>query len=178
MSKGTIGNFFNRLTRRWSNSNQTRRRLLRLVAAPALALTALLALAGWAITNNAANPTAGAASFISIKLTFDIGKRTTSGSCGPGFGVCRISLSVARSAQSKSAVVSATPLDDKRLECLFDSDPPSRDRLLIIAEDKILDEAIARKLGFKSATILRGNYSFDSSKGKFGGVVLNMKTTR
>lgn len=176
MSKGMINNLFNRLANRWSNNSQTRRRLLRRVVAPAVALAALLAIAGWAVTNNAPNATARAAAFISIKLTFEIGKRTTSVPCGPGFGVCRITLGVARSA--RSAVVSATPLDDKRLECLFEADPPSRDRLLIIAEDKIIDEPGARKFGFKSMTILRGEYAFDSSKGKFGGVVLNMRTTK
>jgi hypothetical protein len=186
MSKGMIGNLFNRLANRWSNSNQnhgqnhgqTRGRLLRRIVAPAVALAALLAIAGWVITKNAPNATARAASFISIKLKFEIGKRTPQGKCGPGFGVCDITLSVGFSARSNTAIVSATPLDERRLECLFEANPPSRDRLLEIAEDKILDEPSARKFGFKSMTILRGSYAFDSSKGKFGGVILNMRTTK
>jgi hypothetical protein len=180
MRKGTISNLFNRLANRWSNNNQTRGRLLRRASALVLAVAALLTMVGWAITNRAANSTAGASvpSFISIKLKFEIGKRTPQGKCGPGFGVCDITLSVGFSARSNTAIVSATPLDERRLECLFEANPPSRDRLLEIAEDKILDETTARKLGFKSVTILRGNYAFDSSKGKFGGVVLNMKTTK
>lgn len=175
-------NLFNRVASCWSNNNQTRgqslRRVIAPVIAPVIALVALLAIAGWSITKNAPNATARAAAFISIKLTFEIGKRTASGQCGPGFGICRVDLSLGRSARQNSVVVSATPLDDQRLECLFESAPPSRDRLLEIAEDKILDESIARKFGFKRMTILRGNYTFDSSKGKFGGVVLNLKTAK
>lgn len=159
-NKETLANSIHRLTHRWPQ-----------LTALFLAGAALLMLTAWP----AANPVGhgNAAAFISIKLTFKLGKRTNTGTCGPGRGICDITLSVARSGSVEGTV---TPVGDDRLNVVFES--KLVDQTLDLAENIALDEAIARKLGFKSVTVLKGTYSFDSSKGKFGGTTFNIRTTK
>ena len=143
------------------------------LAALFLAVAVLMTLAVWPTANPVSHGNASA--FISVKLTFKFGKRTNTGTCGPGRGICDITLSVARSGSVEGTV---TPVGSDRLNVVFESQLAERDRVMEIAENILVDEAIARKLGFKSMTVLKGNYSFDSSKGKFGGTTLNIKTTK
>lgn len=160
MHKEALSNSIQRLARRW----------------PQLAV---LFLAGVAMVMLTVLPTANpvghgnAAAFISVKLTFNFGKRTNTGTCGPGRGICSIVLGVARSGSVEGTV---TPVGSDKMNVVFESNLV--DRTLDLAENIVLDEAVARKLGFKSVTVLKGTYSFDSSKGKFGGTTLNIKTTK
>ena len=160
MRKEALANSIHRLARRWPQ-----------LAALFLAGAALLTLAVWP----AANPVGhgNAAAFLSIKLTFNFGKRTNTGTCGPGRGICSITLGAARAGSVEGTV---TPVGSDRLNVVFEANPP--DRIMEIAEDIVLAESVARKLGFKSLTILKGNYAFESAKGRFGGVTLNIKTTK
>ncbi|MEK7830305.1 MAG: hypothetical protein AAB401_04420 [Acidobacteriota bacterium] len=160
MRKEALANSIHRLGRRWPQ-----------LAALFLAGAVLLTLAAWPMASPVGH--GNAAAFISIKLTFKLGKRTNTGTCGPGRGICDITLSVARSGSVEGTV---TPVGDDRLNVVFESNLV--DHTLDIAENIILDEAVARKLGFKSMTVLKGSYSFDSSKGKFGGTTLNVRTTK
>ncbi|MFN0109723.1 MAG: hypothetical protein ACKVZH_12790 [Blastocatellia bacterium] len=159
MSKETIANSIHRLTRSWPQ-------LTTLILTGA----ALLTLTVWPT----ANPFTGgnAAAFISIKVTFFIGKTA---SCNAGFGICKIVVG----ATGKQLVnATLTPQGSDRMEAIFESAPPNAERLLELHENLILDEASARKLGFKSVTILKGSYAYDSAKGRFGGVVFNVRTTK
>ena len=159
MCKVTLANSFHRLTRRGPSLTK-------------LCLTAavLLALALSPTSNPVDHGNADA--FIKIIVTFCIGKRPN---CGAGFGVCKVFL-IGSCNNSVNAAIS--PLGGNRMEALFEAAPPNRDRLLEIAEDLVLEEAAARKLGFKSVAILKGSYNFDAAKGKFGGVIFNIKTTK
>lgn len=149
-----------RLGRRWPQ-----------LAALFLAVAVLMTLAVWPTANPVSHGNASA--FISVKLTFKLGKRTNTGTCGPGRGICDITLSVARSGSVEGTV---TPVGSDKMNVVFESNLV--DHTLDLAENIVLDEAVARKLGFKSVTVLKGTYSFDSSKGKFGGTTLNIRTTK
>lgn len=160
MSKEALANSIHHLGRRWPQ-----------LAALFLAGAVLLTLAAWPMANPVGH--GNAAAFISIKLTFKLGKRTNTGTCGPGRGICDISLSVARAGSVEGTV---TPVGSDRMNVVFDAAPA--DRTMEIAEDIVMDEVVARKLGFKSLTVLKGNYAFDSGKGRFGGTTLNIRTTK
>lgn len=158
--KETLANSIHRLTRRWPQ-----------LTALFLAAAALMMLTAWPTANPVSH--GNAAAFISIKLTFNFGKRTNTGTCGAGRGLCSIVLGVARSGSVEGTV---TPVGSDKLNVVFES--KLVDHTLDLAENIVLDEAVARKLGFKSMTVLKGAYSFDSSKGKFGGTTLNIRTTK
>ena len=160
MRKDAFAKSIHRLGRRWPQ-----------LAALVLAGAVLGTLAVWPMANPVTH--GNAAAFVSIKLTFNLGKRTNTGTCGPGRGICSIVLGVARSGSVEGTV---TPVGSDRLNVVFESNLV--DHTLDIAENIILDEAVASKLGFKSVTVLKGSYSFDSSKGKFGGTTLNIRTTK
>lgn len=160
MRKDAFAKSIHRLGRRWPQ-----------LAALVLAGAVLGTLAVWPMANPVTH--GNAAAFVSIKLTFNLGKRTNTGTCGPGRGICSIVLGVARSGSVEGTV---TPVGSDRLNVVFES--TLVDHTLDIAENIILDEAVASKLGFKSVTVLKGSYSFDSSKGKFGGTTLNIRTTK
>ena len=162
MRKEALANSIHRLARRWPQ-----------LAALFLAGVALVTLAAWP----AANPVGhgNAAAFISIKLTFNFGKRTNTGTCGPGHGICSIVLGLARARAVEGTV---TPVGSDRMNVVFETNIPDGDRIMEIAEDIVIEEAIARKLGFKSLTVLKGNYAFEAAKGKFGGATFNIKTTK
>ncbi|HQR32320.1 MAG TPA: hypothetical protein PLK30_06265 [Blastocatellia bacterium] len=160
MRKAALAKSIYGLGRRWPQ-----------LAALFLASVAVLTLAAWPMVNPVSH--GNAAAFISIKLTFNLGKRTNTGTCGPGRGICSIVLGVARSGSVEGTV---TPVGSDRLSVVFESNLV--DHTLDIAENIILDEAVAQKLGFKSVTVLKGSYAFDSSKGRFGGTTLNIRTTK
>lgn len=162
MCKEALANSIQRLAHRWPQ-----------MTALFLAGVALLMLAAWPTANPVSH--GNAAAFISIKLTFNFGKRTNTGTCGPGRGICSIVLGVARSRAVEGTV---TPVGSDRMNVVFETRLPDDDRIMDIAEDIMLDEAVARKLGFKSVTILKGNYAFESAKGRFGGATFNIKTTK
>ncbi|MBP6820234.1 MAG: hypothetical protein KA368_01760 [Acidobacteria bacterium] len=153
-------NSIHRLGRRWPQ-----------LAALFLAGAVLLTLAAWPMANPVGH--GNAAAFISIKLTFKFGKRTNTGTCGPGRGICDITLGVARSGSVEGTV---TPQGSDRMDVVFESALP--DRTIEIAENIPMEESVARKLGFKSLTVQKGSYALDPGKGKFGGVTLNIKTTK
>lgn len=160
MIKDFLANPIPRLALRWPH-----------MAALFLAGAVLLTLVAWPTATPVGH--GNAAAFISIKLTFKFGKRTNTGTCGPGRGICDITLGVARSGSVEGTV---TPVGSDRMNVVFES--ALADRSMEIAEDIVMEESVARKLGFKNLTILKGSYVFEPGKGKFGGVTLNIKTTK
>ena len=140
-----------------------------------ISLTSLLVL-GFTLSRPANNATLSAAKF-SVTVTFVLGKRTQNGTCGPGRGICDIKIGVGTASPFKVAGV-ASPLDDQKLECVFQGQLPDKDSTFVVDRDVAVAPAIAQKLGFKSLTILSGEYAVTPGKGKFGAVELNIKTTK
>jgi hypothetical protein len=71
-----------------------------------------------------------------------------------------------------------TPINDQQLDCVFQGKLPDSGSTFTVDRDIQLDAVIAEKLGFKSLTILRGEYGVVASKGSFGGVELNVRGTK
>jgi hypothetical protein len=112
---------------------------------------------------------------IGIKLVFEFGKRREDGTCGPGFGVCRLSITVGSVAKTGFAECLATLKNNQELECEFRNELPTSDRTLPVEDDIVLEDELARRLGFKKVTVLKGNYAIDRSKGQFGAVTLRVR---
>jgi hypothetical protein len=47
-----------------------------------------------------------------------------------------------------------------------------------ISEDLVLDEALSKALGFKTVTILKGDYPLNLSGNKFGTLHVRVRTTK
>lgn len=58
------------------------------------------------------------------------------------------------------------------------SRPPEGVSAIPVEKDVPLDEQVARSLGFKRVTILRGEYRVDPALGKFGAVVFGVAVER
>ena len=120
---------------------------------------------------------ASAAKKFSVSIKFTFGKRTSTGGCGPGRGLCEIKLGT--SVATAGAVGGlASPINDQKLECVFQGKLPDGGSTFTVDRDIQLETAIAQKLGFKSLTIISGEYGVAASKGSFGGVELNVRTTK
>ncbi|MBI1760951.1 MAG: hypothetical protein HYR56_05885 [Acidobacteria bacterium] len=139
-------------------------------------LSALVTFVALNLLGLAASRSASAAKF-SVSLTFTFGKRQPNGKCGPGRGICEIKLGLgAATALSVGGV--ASPINDQKLDCVFQGKLPDGSATFSVDRDIQVDDAIAQKLGFKSLTIRRGEYGVNAGKGSFGGVELNVSTTK
>ena len=52
---------------------------------------------------------------------------------------------------------------------------PEKASVVPVAENIILDAATSKALGFKSVTVLRGEYKIDYSKNKLGSIAVNVE---
>jgi hypothetical protein len=59
----------------------------------------------------------------------------------------------------------------------FASSPSSEVRTFPLDRDITLDNKVSNSLGYSSVTILKGKYEVDRKKGKFGGLVFNIRVT-
>lgn len=95
---------------------------------------------------------------ISISITIGRAKKA----CG-GFGICKISIGKASAAaRTVDGEISAT--DDGKLQLRLLQKAPEEGRILFVDQDIPLSQEIARKLGFKSAAIQQGEYTFSASR--------------
>ncbi|MGH9752824.1 MAG: hypothetical protein ACREA2_08565 [Blastocatellia bacterium] len=118
-----------------------------------------------------ASPKSNAAAAISIKVTFKIGR--ASKGCR-GFGICKISITIGKVvADERSVNGELSTAGDGKLQLALLGKAPEEGRTLFIDQDIPLSAEIAQKLGVKSATIQRGDYTFSASRS-----VLNARLTR
>lgn len=110
-----------------------------------------------------------------------------------GFGLCRIVIDASREADApkggetaraaRRGEASATIEQDKTardsshrfLKIEMRTAVPEKALVLPISENIALDAATSKALGFKSVTVLRGEYKIDYSTNKLGSVVLNVE---
>jgi hypothetical protein len=119
----------------------------------------------------AASPKTKASAAISIKVTFTIGR--ASRGCR-GFGICKISISVGKVVATERTVTGElSTAADGKLQLALLGKAPEEGQRLFIDQDIQLSQEIAQKLGFKSATIQRGEYAFSANKS-----LLSARTTR
>ncbi|HLG15490.1 MAG TPA: hypothetical protein VJH03_13460 [Blastocatellia bacterium] len=96
-----------------------------------------------------------------------------------GFGLCKVTIGVARmKAPDPKAVPAKAEVRGDKMAVTFDGAVPPGGDVLPVSEDMILDAAVARGLGFKTVTILKGDYRIERAGSRFGSVVLNVKTTK
>jgi hypothetical protein len=124
-------------------------------------------------------PLSSAAANISITIYF--GKPQ---SCA-GFGICRIIIGRAQAdtapsennterARPRSGRASAAIRDNKLFINLEDR-LPERASVMPVSENVTLDSATSKALGYKSVTVLRGEYGIDYSKNRFGSVAVSVE---
>ncbi|HXG94663.1 MAG TPA: hypothetical protein VNN73_20140 [Blastocatellia bacterium] len=109
-----------------------------------------------------------------------------------GFGLCKITIGFDRQSTSKDGETeraarkgdaSATVEQDKTaretnhlyLKIEMKTALPEKASVLPVAENVTLDAATSKALGFKSITILKGEYKIDYSKNRLGSVALNVE---
>jgi hypothetical protein len=144
-----------------------------------LAVMAGALLLAWHLPAVAQRPGAGAeAARISVTIYF--GKPPD---C-KGWGVCKITVdtrSAARQMPGKASVEGTAMVRQGREQTLsytFNAQLPGKEKTLPVEQDMDLDEATAKSLGYKSVTVLKGDYPIDSSMGRFGGVHFRVRATK
>jgi len=112
--------------------------------------------------------------------------------CASGFGICRIDIGAAREAEApaggdtararpRTGQAAASVEQDKTarehlyLKIEMRTALPEKGSVVPVAENITLDATTSKALGFKSVTVLRGEYKIDYSKNKLGSVVLNVE---
>lgn len=109
-----------------------------------------------------------------IVVIFDIGRKKFD--CTKA-GICKISIE-ASATSAKRPVKGNAEIRGRTLEAVLEGPLPEKGNLLPIDENIVLDEETAKAFGFKTVTVLKGNYQLTRSKtNKFGTVRLNVKTT-
>jgi hypothetical protein len=131
-----------------------------------------------------------------LSITIYFGKAR----CAPGFGICRIDIGAAGErfevalghpdtatrARPRTGQASVSVEQDKTAKgenvrvryfmgIIMKTALPENGSVLPISENITLDAATAKALGFKSVTVLRGEYKIDYSKNKLGSVVVNVE---
>jgi uncharacterized protein YdeI (BOF family) len=127
-----------------------------------------------------------------LSITIYFGKAR----CAPGFGICRIDIGAAgerevalggpdtstrarpRTGQASASVEqdkTARRLENQLYRIEMRTELPEKGSVIPVAENITLDAATAKALGFKSVTVLRGEYKIDYSKNKLGSVVVNVE---
>ena len=118
----------------------------------------------------------------SITITIYIGKPR---SC-EGFGICRITIgwdatatqppaSGERRAAVRKCRASAS-LRGNKLFVDLSTPLPEKAAVIPLTENLVLDAPTSKKLGFKSVTVLQGEYAIDYSKNKFGSFFLTVES--
>jgi hypothetical protein len=99
-----------------------------------------------------------AASAAKVEVIIDIGRKALG--C-TGFGICRVTLT----ASTKSAVkAELSTASDGKLALALLSKAPDESQKIVLDEDVAIPAEAASKLGLKSATLLKGEYTFSASK--------------
>jgi hypothetical protein len=112
---------------------------------------------------------------VKIVVVFDIGRKKFD--CTKA-GICKISIE-ASATSAKRPVKANAEITGRFLEAVLEGPLPEKGNLLPIDEDIVLDEETAKALGFKTVTVLKGNYKLTRSKpDDFGTVRLKVKTTK
>lgn len=106
--------------------------------------------------------------FPKISISITIGR--ASKGCR-SFGICKITLGKLQAARTVSGQLSQG--EDGKLELSLLEKAPEEGRTLFVDQDIQLGADVAQKLGVKSATIQRGEYSFSASKSR-----LNARLTK
>jgi len=101
-----------------------------------------------------------AAAAIKVTVTVQIGRRSQN--CA-GFGVCKITIG-ASVATKREVRGELSTNEDGKLSLALLGKAPDEGQTLILDEDVIVPAEAAKKLGLKSATLLRGQYAFSASK--------------
>ncbi len=122
-----------------------------------------------------------------LSITIYFGARR----CAPGIGICRIDIGAAREAEAPkgdtaraartgqaSASVeqnkSARDTGPRTLKIDMQTALPEKSSVMPVAENVVLSAATAKALGFKSVTVLRGEYKIDYSQNKLGSISVNV----
>ena len=124
----------------------------------------------WSPVQAGSRPKAKAAIPISITITLTFGRAKKQ--CG-GFGICKITIGKLTAVTARTVEAELSPVSGGRLELTLLGNPPEKGRTLFIDEDIPLSSDSARRLGFRTATIKRGQYAFGGNKS-----VLNARLTR
>src|SRR5215475_12619822 len=118
----------------------------------------------WPLVQGAtgASPKSNAAAAARISVSIRIGR--SSKGCS-GFGICSVVIVISRiSADKRSVRADLSPVADGKLQITLLEKAPEEGQTLFVDQDIPLSQDIAQKLGFKSATIQRGEYAFSGSK--------------
>lgn len=107
---------------------------------------------------------------ISISITITIGR--ASKGCR-GFGICKISIGKVVAASARTVQAELSEAGDGKLQLTLLGKAPEEGQTLFIDQDIPLSSATAKKLGFRNATIRRGQYAFGGNKS-----VLNARLTK
>ncbi|MBO0724404.1 MAG: hypothetical protein J2P52_02295 [Blastocatellia bacterium] len=101
-----------------------------------------------------------ATSAVGVEVKIDIGRKKKG--CG-GFGACSVTISgTLLTDREVKGILSANP--NGNLTLAFLAKPPDEGTTFFIDEDISLPPVIANKLGFKSATLLQGEYPYNSRR--------------
>lgn len=124
-----------------------------------------------------------------FSITIYFGQRP---SCS-GFGLCRIVIDASREAEAPRGGETARAVRRGEASATIEQDRTARDTshrflkvemrtavpekasVIPVSDNIALDAATSKALGFKSVTVLRGDYKIDYSKNKLGSIVLNVE---
>lgn len=128
----------------------------------AVACALLLSMSSWPSAHGAAgaSPKSNVAAALTVTVTIDIGRPRHN--C-TGFGICRVSITGSTATARRVRGELSTAGDGKLQLTLLDK-APDEGQTLFVDQDVPLSPDIAKKLGLKSATVLRGEYAFSASK--------------
>lgn len=117
------------------------------------------------------------------RYTVSMGFRdgATTKDCGGSKGVCFIiSRDKTSAAKARGGVQGVASMEGDKLRIDFESTLPGQGKRETIAvfEDMALDAGLANKLGYKSVTMLRGDYRVDYSRQKNGAVLVDVRLER
>jgi hypothetical protein len=99
-----------------------------------------------------------------VSVVLDIGRRRNcppNTDCCAGFGICKVTITV-RSARAVKGELSTA--SDGKLTLVLLEKAPDEGQTLFLDEDIVIPAEIAAKLGLKSATLLKGKYTFSASR--------------
>jgi hypothetical protein len=109
-----------------------------------------------------------------VGVEIDIGRKSSS--CKRA-GVCHIGVSVGW--EFGRTVKGNAQVQGRTMSLSFNGELPEKADSLPIDEDIVLDSATSKALGFKTVTVLKGNYKINRNRGnKLGTLSLNVKTTK
>lgn len=124
----------------------------------------------WPSVQAGGSPKSKAAAPISISITITFGRAKKK--CG-GFGICKITIGKLTAANERTVEAELSTVGAGKVRLTLLGKAPEEGRTLFVDEDIPLSSDTAKRLGFKNATIKRGQYAFGGNKS-----VLNARLTR